>query len=59
MKDESKDTLFNTQILFFSRKNGNNNVYPIFIDNNGALDPNQPDSYREFFINEQMELLGL
>lgn len=49
----------NSQILFFQRKEGKNYVYPIGINQKGEIDSNQPIEYREFFIREQMELLGL
>lgn len=48
-----------SQLLFFSRKEGFNYVYPIPINKNGDLSSNQPDEYRGFFIKEQMKLLGL
>lgn len=48
-----------SQILFFSRKNGCNTVASISINELGELDEDQPNEYRDFFINEQVELLGL
>lgn len=49
----------NAQIAFFERKRGGNNLYSIDILENGEISPNQPPAYREFFIKEQMQLLGL
>ena len=48
-----------SQILFFERKNESNKVHSILVDDKGNLDPNQPKSYREFFVREEMNLLGL
>ncbi len=48
-----------SQVLFFERTESGNKVTRIEIDNNGNFDSNQPDSYREFFMKEEMELLGL
>jgi hypothetical protein len=47
------------QILFFERKNKCNTVTPIVLEKTGELPIDQPDSYREFFIREQMNLLGI
>ncbi len=48
-----------SQLLFFERKNGRNWVKPLPIGDNGELPVKQPRSYRNFFIKEQMDLLGL
>ena len=45
------------QVLFFERTDQGNTVTPIEIGKNGEYSSNQPQSYREFFINEQFELL--
>lgn len=47
------------QILFFERKDKHNFVTPLAIGRGGDLPANQPDSYRQFFIREQMSLLGI
>ena len=49
----------NSQILFFERHNKMNTVTPLKIDSKGNLPSKQPDSYRRFFIGEEMLLLGL
>ena len=46
-------------VLFFLRKMGINKVFPINIDENGNFDSNQPDEFRDFFIKEELENLGL
>lgn len=48
-----------SQILFFERKNKQNVVTPIRINKNGELSEDQPTTYREFFLNEEMRLLRI
>jgi hypothetical protein len=46
-------------LLFFLREKGINKIFPISIDENGNYDTNQPKEFREFFIKEELENLGL
>lgn len=46
-----------SQVLFFERKEGGNFVTPILIDQQGQYSENQPNSFRDFFINEELNLL--
>ena len=46
-------------VLFFLREKGENKIFTINIDDNGNYDENQPKEFREFFINEGLENLGL
>jgi predicted ATPase len=55
----SEDNQIQSQVLFFERRDGQNHVYPIKIQQNGQYDPNQPDGFREFFMAEQMRLLRM
>ena len=48
-----------SQILFFERKNRKNVITPISIDENGELPADQPDTYRKFFLEEEMRLLRI
>lgn len=48
-----------SQILFFERQHKHNTVTPLPISDTGELPTEQPESYRRFFIREQMSLLGL
>jgi hypothetical protein len=48
-----------SQILFFERHDKHNVVTPLNIGNAGELPVEQPESYRQFFIREQMDLLGI
>lgn len=46
------------QILFFERQDKHNVVTPIAIGRGGELPAKQPESYRQFFIKEEMRVLG-
>lgn len=58
-KKSSKSKTPTAQILFFERCDQGNKVTSIPIDENGDLSDDQPESYRQFFIREQMQMLGL
>ena len=55
----SRSFKLKSQILFFERRNKMNTVAALTIDPKGDLPSDQPDSYRRFFIKEEMHLLGL
>ena len=48
-----------SQILFFERRDNHNTVTSLKIGETGDLPADQPDSYRAFFIREQMQLLEI
>jgi hypothetical protein len=48
-----------SQILFFERRDKHNIVTPLHIGKLGQLPAEQPDSYRQFFIKEELRLLGV
>ena len=48
-----------SQILFFGRNSEGNYIIPIEILENGEYPEEQPQAFREFFIHEEMRLLGL
>ncbi|MGJ0483952.1 MAG: AAA family ATPase [Methylomicrobium sp.] len=48
-----------SQILFFERTDQGNKLTPISIGDDGEFINEQPAEYREFFIKEEMDLLGL
>lgn len=48
-----------SQILFFEQTNLGNKVTAVPIDAKGQLSGKQPTAYRNFFIKEQMTLLGI
>jgi len=48
-----------SQILFFERRDKRNTVVALKIGPRGQMASNQPDSYRRFFVREEMRLLGL
>ncbi|GHU38708.1 hypothetical protein FACS1894190_00900 [Spirochaetia bacterium] len=47
------------QVLFFSRTNGLNKAQSIGIDQSGNYPNEQPPEFRDFFLTEAMENLGL
>ncbi|MDM8523103.1 hypothetical protein QUF80_07005, partial [Desulfococcaceae bacterium HSG8] len=48
-----------SQILYFERFDKGNKVYQLEISDDGELPHDQPEGYRDFFIKEEMNLLGL
>lgn len=48
-----------TNILFFETDGVKNKVTKITIDKNGDYGSEQPQKFREFFLKEEMDLLGL
>jgi len=48
-----------SQILFFERRDKHNVVTPLHIGKSGELPAEQPESYRQFFIKEELRLLGV
>jgi predicted ATP-dependent endonuclease of OLD family len=46
-------------VIFFLRKDGKNRADSIPIEENGAYTQNQPEEFREFFINESIKNLEL
>jgi len=48
-----------SQTIFFERSDGGNILHEIRILDNGEISDSQPPAYREFFVKEQMRLLGL
>ncbi len=48
-----------SQILFFERRDKHNVITPLSISKTGDLPTDQPDSYRRFFVREQMNLIGI
>jgi predicted ATPase len=47
-----------SQVLFFERRDKHNTVTALSIDDDGNLPEDQPSSYREFFINEKLDMLN-
>lgn len=52
-------TNINSQVLFFERVDGFNKVYSIPIHKDGKYDDNQPESFRSFFIKEELDILRI
>ena len=53
------DKKISSQVLFFERTKVGNTVTPIAIGSDGGMSSEQPATYREFFIREELEVLGL
>lgn len=47
------------QVVFFEREGKGNKAYPIPIEGDGSYSADQPQAFREFFIREQLSLLGI
>lgn len=47
------------QVLFFRRKGLENEVHSVDIRDTGEYDTNQPKEFREFFIKEELDNLGI
>ncbi|MBF0583227.1 MAG: AAA family ATPase [Magnetococcales bacterium] len=48
-----------SQVIYFERTIDGNKAYPMQLSNAGIYPENQPVGFREFFINEEMSLLGV
>jgi len=48
-----------TQVLFFERTASGNVVHSLLISNDGQYPAEQPPGFRDFFIREELELLGV
>jgi hypothetical protein len=55
----SRDKKIDSQVLYFERTQQGNTVFPVEIEENGNYSENQPKSFRDFFVKEQMDLLSL
>jgi len=58
-KNKNDKNESDSQIIFFQRENGKNKFSTIPIYNNGQISSDQPQAYREFFLNEELNLLGV
>lgn len=56
---KSTKTKPESQILYFERTQKGNRIYQIKIGDNGELPSDQPPSYRNFFLRENLRLLEL
>jgi hypothetical protein len=58
-KDSNLDEPIDSQVLFFNRTAGINQVSCIQINKDGSYCDEQPKEFREFFIKEQLNLLSI
>lgn len=54
-----KNECLDAQVLFFSRNESGNSVHSIKINKDGSYPYDQPSEFREFFLNEELELMRL
>jgi hypothetical protein len=47
------------QVLYFERSANGNTIHVLPLKDNGEYPENQPETFRNFFLKEQMDLLGL
>lgn len=59
LRESDAETKPSSQVLFFDRDNLGNTVHPIPISTDGSYPDSQPTGFREFFLREQLRLLGL
>lgn len=55
----TKNNSTESQVLFFERTRKGNQVSSIDIERDGTYSENQPKAFRKFFIQEELEILGL
>lgn len=58
-KNKNQEDKTSCQILFFERGDEANKVHAIEINEDGSYPLEQPESFRDFFINEELDLLRL
>jgi AAA15 family ATPase/GTPase len=56
-KHRDKEVISKAHILFFERSEDGNKVTSVKIEDNGGYSENQPPQFREFFVNEGLDLL--
>jgi hypothetical protein len=59
LRESDPSPVITSQVLFFERSEGGNRVHAIPIAPDGSYSESQPESFRGFFIHEQLRLLGL
>lgn len=57
MSQEKKN--LKAQVIYFEKADSKNKAYLIPIEKNGAYSENQPDAFRNFFLNEEMNNLAI
>lgn len=55
----NKEKKIRSQVLFFERTENGNKVHIIEIENDGKYSEDQPASFKDFFINEEIDLLDI
>lgn len=55
----NKEDKIRSQVLFFERTENGNKVHIIEIENDGKYSEDQPTSFKDFFIKEEIDLLDI
>jgi len=58
-KGQQSGNVIDAQVLFFERVNGLNRVHPVPILQDGRYSDSQPESFRSFFIKEELDVLRI
>ncbi len=58
-RDNDKTKKISSQVLFFERDERGNKVHSVSISTDGNYSEEQPESFREFFIDEEIRVLGV
>jgi len=58
LKSKTKKEI-NSKVLFFERNEKGNSIVEIKINKNGSYQEDMPESYRDFFIDEELKLLEI
>lgn len=59
LKYKKRKSKIHSQVLFFESTRSKNKIHTIEIDKNGEYSEKQPKGFREFFIKEELNLLGI
>ncbi len=59
MRDGRENKKPSSQVLFFERTNKGNSLCNLKIDEIGGLPKDQPIGYRDFFVKEELKILGI
>lgn len=59
LNQTKKEINFNSKVLFFERTKSGNIVTSIDLNNDGSYSKKVPQSYRDFFIDEELRLLEI
>jgi predicted ATPase len=59
LSNAKKKTAPKAKVIFFEHVGNKNTAYSIEINSDGSYSENQPDSFRKFFLNEEMKNIAI